>query len=212
LMSQVGAKSATRRHMSTAAAARVMMFGESQDAKVGTPGGPQDSALADFERVYRANVGAVTAYFARRFAEPQTVADLTSETFVRAAAGFGGFDPGRGSARAWVFGIAANVYAGHCELAANGRDAVARLAGHRALEVDEIDELAGRIDAERVGRELIERCSQLPELERAALELVDLSGLTPKEAAAALGVSRSVLRKRLSRGRARLRKEHHNDE
>lgn len=80
------------------------------------------------------------------------------------------------------------------------------------LPVDEIDELAGKIDAQRVGRELIERCSQLPALERAALELVDLDGLTPKEAAAALGVSRGVLRMRLSRGRARLRKEHYSDE
>ncbi len=198
--------------MNTAAGAKVMMLGGSRDAKVGTLAGPQDSGLAEFERVYRTNAEAVTAYFARRCAEPQTVADLTSETFVRAAVGFGSFDPGRGSGRAWVFGIAANVYAWHCAQAANGRDAVARLAGHRALEVDEIEELVGTIDAERAGRELIERCMQLPELERAALELVDLSGLTPKEAAAALGVSRTVLRKRLSRARARLRKEHHTDE
>jgi RNA polymerase sigma-70 factor (ECF subfamily) len=78
--------------------------------------------------------------------------------------------------------------------------------------VDEIEEVAGKIDAERAGRELIERCSQLPEFERAAVELVDLAGLTPKEAATALGVSRVVLRKRLSRARARLRKEHQGDE
>jgi RNA polymerase sigma factor (sigma-70 family) len=82
------------------------------------------------------------------------------------------------------------------------------------LPVDEIDELAEKIDAHQAGRELIDRCSQLPALERAALELVDLDGLTPKEAAAALGVPRGVLRMRLSRARARLRnhKEHHDDE
>jgi RNA polymerase sigma factor (sigma-70 family) len=152
------------------------------------------------------------SYFARRCAEPQVVADLTSETFVRAAGAFGSFDPRRGSARAWLFGIAAHVFAGHCAQTANGRDAVARLAQRRPLDVDETEELAARIDAERDGRELIERCSQLPEIERAAVELVDLAGLTPKEAATALGVSRVVLRKRLSRARARLRKEHHGDE
>ena len=43
--------------------------------------------------------------------------------------------------------------------------------------------------------------------ERAAIELVDLAELTPREAAAALGVSRGVLRMRLSRARARLRTE-----
>ena len=44
------------------------------------------SALLEFERIYRDNVGVVTAFFARRCSNPQTVADLTSETIVRAAA------------------------------------------------------------------------------------------------------------------------------
>ena len=165
------------------------------------------TGLAEFERVYRSEVDVVMAYFARRCGEPQTVADLTSETFVRAASGFGGFDPGRGSARAWVFGIAARVYAGYCQQVANGRTATARLAGDRPLDTDEFEEVMTQIDAERVGQRLLERCSELPELERAALELVDLAGLTPKEAAMALGVSRAALRKRLSRARARLRRE-----
>jgi RNA polymerase sigma factor (sigma-70 family) len=166
------------------------------------------SGLAEFEQVYRNQVDVVMAYFARRCAEPQTVADLTSETFVRAASGFAGFDPARGSPRAWVFGIAARVYAGYCEQTAGGRAAVARLAGRRPLDSDEVDELAARIDAERDGRRLLERCAQLPELERSAVELVDVAGFTPKEAAAALGVSRVALRQRLSRARARLRREH----
>lgn len=165
------------------------------------------SGLAEFEQVYRGQVDVVMAYFARRCAEPQTVADLTSETFVRAASGFAGFDPARGSPRAWVFGIAAHVYAGYCEQVAGGRAAVARLAGRRPLEGDEVEELAARIDAERAGRVLLTRCAQLPELERSAVELVDVAGFTPKEAAAALGVSRVALRQRLSRARARLRRE-----
>jgi RNA polymerase sigma factor (sigma-70 family) len=169
------------------------------------------SVLDEFEGVYRDNVDVVMAYFARRCAEPQVVADLTSETFLRAAGTFAGFDPGRGSARAWIFGIAGHVFARHCQQNANGQAVVARLAGRRALERDEIDELTGRIDAERAGRELLESCARLPELERSAVELVDLSGLTPKEAAVALGVSRVVLRKRLSRARTRLRKEHNSE-
>ena len=48
--------------------------------------------------------------------------------------------------------------------------------------------------------------------ERAAIELVDLAELTPKEAAAALGLSRGGLRMRLSRARAKLRKEYYVDE
>jgi RNA polymerase sigma-70 factor (ECF subfamily) len=194
--------------MSTAAEAKVAMLGSSAEAKRRRASKPGGSALADFEQMYRGNVDVVVAYFARRCAEPQVVADLTSETFVRAAGALGSFDPDRGTSRAWLFGIAGHVYARHCEQVANGRDAAARCAGQRELDTDEIDELTARIDAERAGRQVIEHCSQLPELERTAIELVDLAELTPKEAAAVLGVSRVVLRKRLSRARARLRKEH----
>jgi RNA polymerase sigma-70 factor (ECF subfamily) len=179
----------------------------STDVEVTMGGGPSGSTLAEFERIYRANFGVLTAYFARRTTDPQTVADLTSETIVRAAGSFRSFDSSKGSARAWLFGIAAHVHADYCAQAANGREAIVQLAGMGDLPVDEIDELADKIDAHRAGRELIERCSQLPALERAAIELVDLDGLTPKDAAAVLGVARGVLRMRLSRARARLRKE-----
>lgn len=173
---------------------------------------PRCGALVEFEEIYRSNVGLLAAYFARRCWEPQEVADLTSETIVRAAGSFETFDPRRGSARAWLFGIAAHVWAGYCAQVANNRDAIVRLAGYRALAAGEIDELAAKIDAQQAGRELLERCSMLSANERAAIELVDLAELTPKEAAAALGVPRGVLRMRLSRARARLRKEHCVDE
>jgi RNA polymerase sigma factor (sigma-70 family) len=171
-------------------------------------GRPPSSPLEEFEQVYLRNVDVLMGYFARRCRDPQTVADLTSETFVRAVDGFAGFDPRRGSDRAWLFGIAARVFARHCEQSAGGRNAVARLGGHRLLDEDEIEELVERIDAEREGAALMRRCEQLPAVERAAIELVDLEELTPKEAALALGVSRVAFRKRLSRARSRLRKEH----
>ena len=146
-------------------------------------------AAAEFERLYRAQVDAVTAYFARRSADPQTVADLTADTFVQAITSFGSFDPDRGSGRAWLFGIARRVYAGHCEARSRQHERVARLAGRRELEPDQVGELLDRIDAER-----------------ALVELVDLAGLTPKEAAAALGLSAGAARMRLMRARTRLRK------
>ncbi|MGH2892736.1 MAG: RNA polymerase sigma factor [Solirubrobacteraceae bacterium] len=170
------------------------------------------SALAEFEEIYRSNVGVVAAYFARRCREPQVVADLTSETVVRAAGSFDSFDPRRGSARAWLFGIAAHVWAAYCAQVANSQAAIVRLAGYRALEVTEIEELAAKIDAQQDGRELLTRCAVLSANERAAIELVDLAELTPKEAAVALGVPRGVLRMRLSRARARLRKEYDADD
>jgi RNA polymerase sigma factor (sigma-70 family) len=180
--------------------------------RVRSRGRPPGTPLQEFEQVYLRNVEVLMGYFARRCRDPHTVADLTSETFVRAVDGFARFDPRRGSDRAWLFGIAAHVFARHCEQSASGRDAVARLGGRRPLDADEIEELAGRIDAEREGAALLRRWARLPAVERAAIELVDLAGLTPKEAALALGVSGVAFRKRLSRARSRLRKEDQGDE
>jgi RNA polymerase sigma factor (sigma-70 family) len=173
---------------------------------------PPRSPLEEFEQVYLRNVEVLMRYFARRCRDPQTVADLSSETFVRAMEGFAGFDPRRGSDRAWLFGIAARVFARHCEQAAGGQDAIARLGGRRQLDSDEIEELAGRIDDGREGAALMRRYARLPADERTAIELVDLEELTPKEAALVLGVSRVAFRKRLSRARARLKKEHQSHE
>jgi RNA polymerase sigma factor (sigma-70 family) len=194
--------------MTTETEALMTTMGERVAVRPRTRGQPPSSPLEEFERLYVRNVDLLMRYFTRRCRDPQTVADLTSETFVRAVDGFAGFDPRRGSDRAWLFGIAVRVFARHCEQTAGSRDAVARLGGRRPLDGDEIEELAERIDAEREGRALMRRWAQLPAVERAAIELIDLEGLTPKEAALALGVSRVAFRKRLSRARSRLRKEH----
>ena len=126
--------------------------------------------------MYLRNVNVLMGYFARRCRDPHTVADLTSETFVRAVDGFAKFDPRRGSDRAWLFGIAAHVFARHCEQSAGDRDAATRLGGRRTLDEDEIEELAERIDAEREGAALMQRYARLPPVERAAIELVDIEG------------------------------------
>jgi RNA polymerase sigma factor (sigma-70 family) len=159
-----------------------------------------------FEGLYRANVTAVTAYFARRSADPHVVADLTSDTFVTAITSFGSFDPGKGTARSWIFGIARHVYAAHCEAHGRQQDRLLRLAGRRDLEADHLGELIDRIDAERAGRSLIAGLAELPDGDRALVELVDIVGLAPKQAAAALGVTSGAVRIRLMRARARLRK------
>jgi hypothetical protein len=94
--------------------------------------GPAEGAVAEFEALYRANVAAVTAYFARRSAEPHTVADLTADTFVAAITSFATFDPRKGTARAWVFGIARRIYAAHCQEHGQQRSRVERRDHHRS--------------------------------------------------------------------------------
>jgi RNA polymerase sigma factor (sigma-70 family) len=164
------------------------------------------AGLSAFDSVYRDNVGAITSFFARRCAEAQVVADLTSETFVAAVAAFSAFDPGRGSARAWLFGIARHTYADHCSAVADSEQADKRLAAQMILDEDETEQLAARIDDQELGRQLLARCARLSELDQAAIELIDLSGLSHKEAGSILDVSPGALRVRLFRARARLRK------
>ena len=164
-------------------------------------------AAAEFERVYRANLDAVSAYFARRTADPQLVADLTADTFVAVITHFGSFDPRKGTVRAWVFGIARHVYASYCEEYSLHRDRLRRLAGRRDLDQDQVGELLERIDAERAGRDMLTELAALPERDRTVIELVDIAGLRPKEAAAVLGLTPGTVRMRLMRTRARLRKQ-----
>ncbi len=61
------------------------------------------------------------AYFARRSRDPQVVADLTADTFVAVITSFGAFDPRKGTARAWMFGIARRVYASYYEAGSPSR-------------------------------------------------------------------------------------------
>lgn len=159
-----------------------------------------------FEAVYRAHVGAVSAFFARRCTEPHLVADLTSETFVRAIGSLHTFQA-RGSMRGWLLAIARAVYAQHVEQAVAGRETLDRLSGRVEIDDHTLEALEERIDAERPGRELLARAARLPELERIAIELVDIAGVRPRDAARTLGISAGALRVRLHRARTHLRKE-----
>lgn len=160
----------------------------------------------DFAYVYRENIGAVTAFFARRCREPQQVADLTSQTFVEAIRSAHTYE-GRGPVRAWLIAIARRVYARHLADRTVDAGLIDQLGGQLVLAEDEVEDLAARLDARRDGQHLLERAARLSGLEREAVELIDLMDLTPKEAARVLGVSANTLRVRLFRAHNRLRKE-----
>jgi len=166
------------------------------------------TTLQRFEALYRAEVTAVTAYFARRSREPETVADLTADTFVEVMKSFHTYDPDKGAQRQWIYGIARRVYAKHCERSARQHEAAARHGARELrLDQDDLQDLTARIDAEAPGRALMERLKAMSPIDREAIELVDLTGMTPTEAAEVLGVPAGLLRVRLFRARERLRKE-----
>ena len=59
-----------------------------------------------FAVFYRRHVEDLVAFFMRRTRNAELAADLTAETFAAALVARARFDPGRGSASAWLYGIA----------------------------------------------------------------------------------------------------------
>ncbi|MCW3032670.1 MAG: hypothetical protein QOK19_706 [Solirubrobacteraceae bacterium] len=176
-------------------------------AKAGGVHPPALSRLAEFERIYRAQFGPVVSYFARRYEDPQLVADLTADTFVAAIQAFGRYDPAALSPRAWAIGIARKVWMRYRESDPRGEDPVRRRSLEGLLDRTETKELMWWIELEHSSRDLTARLARMAKLDREALELVDLCELAPAEAARELGISTGALRVRVLRTRARLRRE-----
>jgi RNA polymerase sigma-70 factor (ECF subfamily) len=171
-----------------------------EDLLVAVARGP--GALPEF---YRRHVGRVIAMGVRRFTNAEDVADFTAEVFCEVMASAGSFDPRRGRAVSWLFGLASNVATRMYRESARQRQAAARLAGRALLDDADQARVEQRIDAEREVRLVYQALQRLDDADRRLLELVAVDGLTPLAAADALGISRVAARVRLSRARRRLR-------
>lgn len=158
-----------------------------------------------FERFYREHVEAVQRFVARRVADPHRAADLTADVFLAAIDGAGRYDPERGVPAAWLFGVARHVVHAEHRRAGRERRAHAGVEGRRLLDPDDVTRMQERIDAAARSRELYAALAALPEGERAVFELVALDDLTPREAAAVLGIRAVTARVRLHRARTALR-------
>ncbi|MEV1077946.1 sigma-70 family RNA polymerase sigma factor [Streptomyces sp. NPDC050211] len=169
------------------------------------PTAPSHTDPAVFRAFYDENFDALLGFVTRRVTDPHLAADLTADVFLAALEAAGSFDPRRGVPRAWLYGIARNVLSGHFRSNARERDAVARLNGRRLLDEEDIAALEERIDAEGAARELAVRHRGLSKPLREVVDLVAVDGLTPHEAAVALGISQAAVRVRLHRARRILR-------
>jgi RNA polymerase sigma factor (sigma-70 family) len=91
-----------------------VMVGDPDDE----PGGDEDTrslvaAQTDpeaFAAFYRRNSSRVIGFYYRRTLCSHTSAELAAETFAQALGSVRRFDPAAGSGRAWLFGIAGNLY------------------------------------------------------------------------------------------------------
>jgi RNA polymerase sigma-70 factor (ECF subfamily) len=115
------------------------------------------SVAAAFGVFYRRHEEAVLRFAFRRVRRTDLAADLTAETFARALAARRTFDPTRGDARGWLFGIARHVLARSLELGRVEDETRRRLRMEPVVVDDEsrrrVDELAEHmaLDALRPG-------------------------------------------------------------
>ena len=138
---------------------------------------------------------------ARRFAVNRTQAeDLTQETFLRAWQGFDRFELGT-NCRAWLYRIFFRT------LSASRHELRRELATFDDAPFDDARTPHAPRPAGSVMPHEIERAfAELPVAFASVITLIDVEGLTYKEAAAALDVPIGTVMSRLHRGRAHLRK------
>jgi len=132
--------------------------------------------------------------------------DLAAETFARAVESRGSFDASRGEARSWLFGIARHVLAASLQRGRVEDGARVRM-GMRALTLDErlvrsVEELAVAGD----GAPAEELLAGLPRDQRDAVRGRVVEERSYLELARELECSEAVVRQRVSRGLASLRR------
>jgi RNA polymerase sigma-70 factor (ECF subfamily) len=153
---------------------------------------------------YARHERAVFRYHLRRVRDVELAADLCAETFAGALLSSRRYRPGPQPAVAWLFGIARNVLGRSLERGRVESRARRRL-GMPPLEVDDgTVEVLARLHA---GQRLGDALGHLPEHERAAVLARVVEEHEYPQIAADLKVSEAVVRKRVSRGLARM-KEH----
>jgi RNA polymerase sigma factor (sigma-70 family) len=150
-----------------------------------------------FEPLVDAYGPALHAFLVRR--APDAADDLLAEVWLAAFQARRTFDPGRGSVRGWLFGVARNV------LFAHRRRDRARAPTTLATDDDGWEAVDARLDAAALAPAMRAALADLPDIERDLLLLIAWEQLTPAEAAQAVGVPAATARTRLYRARTRMR-------
>jgi len=159
-----------------------------------------------FSIFFRRHVDAITRYALRRCATPDDVSDLVGECFLVALQAAGRYRPETDTALPWLFGISRRLVAKQRRRLASRSRLLAKTSNVFPRFTDcEDDEVASAIDAARQAPALEAALARLSTSEREVLELVAYDGLTPTEAAFALGITANAARLRLSRARKTVR-------
>lgn len=155
-----------------------------------------------FERLVVEHSTALHGYLARRAGAEAD--DLLNEVWLAAFASRASFDTARGTARAWLFGIARHVFLAHLRRLPPAEPRIGSCPGEADDGWDRVDE---RLAADAARPALRRALGVLTPGDREVLLLVAWEQLTPAEAAATLGIPAGTARSRLHRARAQLRTE-----
>jgi len=157
-----------------------------------------------FSAFYRRHLRLVLGTLVRATGDPEIAADLTAEVFASVIVSARRYQPRHESAGAWLLAIARNVL-GHSRRRRRADARARRRIGMESIEFHDsdlerivavLDDGNGAISA---------RVRELPALERSALLARIVDERSYAEIAAESRCSETVVRKRVSRGLARLR-------
>ncbi len=165
--------------------------------------GPHD--LAD---LYDAHASALYRYAVRRMGVA-AAEEVVAETFLAAVAGWASFDPDRGEARPWLFGIFTNRIARHRRDEASYLKLMTGLPGE-PVAADVADRVTDRVAAATSGKALALALAELSPGDRDTLLLLAWADMTYPEIATALRIPVGTVRSRINRAR-RLMRGHLND-
>ena len=153
-----------------------------------------------FEDLYRSTCDDLLRYLVRRCRDAEEAADLLAETYMTA---WGKLDaiPDGEAAQLWLFGVARNLL-----LRSARRRRVADALIHRLAEGTRAAQ-AMSPQSDRRHDAVRRALSDLSEQDREILTLTAWEGLAPREIARVMGTSANVVRIRLHRARARIKKQ-----
>lgn len=150
---------------------------------------------AEFQGAFDQHKDAVYR-FVWRMSGPAAAEDITQDVFVALLRHPARFDPGRGTLRAFLLGIARNLALKHWR------------AAHRFEPLDEEAIVAEPVDLDRgeVGDSVGRAVRALPPFQREVVILVEYEGLTLAEVARAVDADVGTVKSRLHRARENLRR------
>ncbi len=153
--------------------------------------------------LYRHYLPRIHAFAYRRTGDRQAAEDITSATFEAVVKGLGTFRWHGGGFGPWVFRIAANETIAHYRRESRSRSPRGQVAMSRLAEgpvgFDEPD-----LDGDEALRLALDA---LPDRYQRAIALRYLAGLSPGDAAGAMGLAKPAFAVVLSRARSALRRE-----